>query len=223
VRLVRQWDDVVRRLPAGWVEAQVSFHLRDPSQLDRAATLLGPLQAVRSSSGTISFRVATDGSGPSPENAERLLERVGREKIAGTIQLESSAAAPATAAAPAAAPAGRLPEQSLAESWDAALATLPADWSDLLGEVELDSSDYFERTALYLSPLNPRRDGDRLALQFRGARLSGYGASPGMVRRCLERCDGDRIVGRARVLRVLSDTHPVQTQGPVWQIAGRTV
>jgi hypothetical protein len=224
VRLVRQWDDVVRRLPAGWVETQVTFHLRDPSQLDRAATLLGPLQAVRSSPGTISFRVATDGSGPSPASAERLLDRVGREKIAGTIQVESSAGAPpAPAAAPAAIPAGRLPEPSLAESWDAAVATLPADWSDLLGEVELDSSDYLERAALHLSPLNPRRDDDRLALRFRCARLSGYGASPGMVRRCLERCDDDRIVGRAQVLRVLSDTHTVQTQGPVWQIAGRTV
>ena len=52
---------------------------------------------------------------------------------------------------------------------------------------------------------------------------AGYGASPGMVRRCLERCDEDGIAGRVHVLRALSDTRPVQTQGPVWQIAGRTV
>ena len=44
-----------------------------------------------------------------------------------------------------------------------------------------------------------------------------------MVRRCLERCDDDNIRGRVEVLRVLSDTHPVGTQGPVWQIAGRMV
>ena len=42
-----------------------------------------------------------------------------------------------------------------------------------------------------------------------------------MVRRCLERCDRDSIRGRLRLLRVLSDTRPVGTQGPVWQIEGR--
>ena len=44
-----------------------------------------------------------------------------------------------------------------------------------------------------------------------------------MVRRCLERCDENEIVGAVEVLRVLSDTHPVLTQGPVWQIEGQTV
>jgi hypothetical protein len=222
VRLVRQWDDLVRRQPDGWVDVQVSFHLRDPKQLDRAATLLGPLQAVRSSPGALTFRIATDGSGPTPANAQILLDRVGREKIAGTLELESSSAE----RGPVAAVETAVPfvaAQSLPVSWDAALATVPADWSDLLGEVELDSSDYLERAALHLSPVNPRRDGQRLALQFRCAQTVGYGASPGMVRRCLERCDADRIVGRVHVLRVLSDTQPVLTQGPVWQIAGRTV
>ena len=31
------------------------------------------------------------------------------------------------------------------------------------------------------------------------------------------------MAGRVQVLRALSDTHAVQTQGPVWQIAGHTV
>ena len=44
-----------------------------------------------------------------------------------------------------------------------------------------------------------------------------------MVARCLTRCDEDDIVGAVRVLRVLSDTRGVQTQGPVWQISGQTV
>jgi hypothetical protein len=100
---------------------------------------------------------------------------------------------------------------------------LPPDWSDLLGEIELASSADLDRAALYLSPINPRRDGARVALRFRCARQAGYGASPEMVRRCLERCDGIGVVGTVRVLRALSDTHAVQTQGPVWQIAGQTV
>jgi hypothetical protein len=44
-----------------------------------------------------------------------------------------------------------------------------------------------------------------------------------MVARCLSRCDEDGIQGNVAVLRVLSDTRPVQTQGPVWQIDGKTV
>ena len=221
VRLVRQWNDLVARLPAGWVDAQVRFHLRDASQLDRAATLLGPLQATRSSDASLAFRVASDGSGPSAAMAERLFDRVGLEKIAGTIELASSAAG---APEPVKAPAAAAPvAQRLPESWAAALATLPADWSDLLGEIELGSSDYLEPAALHVSPINPRRDGARFALRFRCARTAGYGASPGMVRRCLERCDEHGIVGAVHVLRVLSDTHSAQTQGPVWQISGRTV
>ena len=226
VRLVRQWRDLVGRLPAGWVDAQVRFHLRDPSKLDRAAALLGPLQATRSSDSSLTFRVATDGGGPSAAMAERALDRVGLEKIAGTLEFVSSTAAapaeeparPAAATAPAAPAAEHLPE-----GWAAALATLPADWSDLLAEVELASSGYLERAALFLSPINPRRDGTRFALRFRCARRAGYGASPAMVRRCLERCDENDILGTVRTLRVLSDTDPVMTQGPVWQIAGRTV
>jgi hypothetical protein len=216
VTLVREWNDLVGRLPVGWVDAQVRLQLGDPSQLDRAAALLGPLQAIRSSDASLTFRVATDGSGPSPAAAERLLDLFGRERLEATIELASSTRAELAAAA-------ATPAQSLPESWAAALATLPADWSDLLGEIELDSSDYLEPGALYLSPINPRRDGMRLALRFRCARKAGYGASPEMVRRCLERCDEHQITGSVQVLRVLSDTQPVQTQGPVWQIEGQTV
>jgi hypothetical protein len=44
-----------------------------------------------------------------------------------------------------------------------------------------------------------------------------------MVRRCLERLDDEGVRGVVRVLRVLSDTKPVATQGPVWYVGGRAV
>jgi hypothetical protein len=222
MRLVRQWDALVSRLPDGWVDAQFRFHLTEPSHLDRAAALLAPMQPTRSSDSSLTFRIASAGSGPTAAMAGRLFDRVGLEKIAGTIELAS-----APEVAPAPAPVAKAMDAPAAEhlpaSWDAALAPLPADWSDLLGEIELTSSADLERAALCLSPINPRRDGTRLALQFRCARKAGYGASPGMVRRCLERCDEIGVPGTVSVLRVLSDTHAVQTQGPVWQISGRTV
>ena len=95
-----------------------------------------------------------------------------------------------------------------------AQAALPADWSDVYAELELDSSDYLERGALLLAPVNPARVKGRLAYRFRVARRYGYGASGEMTQRCLERLDGERITGRFRVLWALSDTKPVYTRAP---------
>jgi len=44
-----------------------------------------------------------------------------------------------------------------------------------------------------------------------------------MVRRCLGRLDDAGIPGAVRILRALSDSQPVATQGPVWYIAGKAV
>jgi hypothetical protein len=44
-----------------------------------------------------------------------------------------------------------------------------------------------------------------------------------MARRCFERMDADGITGRIVVLGGLSDTENVDTQGPVWRVAGRSV
>ena len=85
------------------------------------------------------------------------------------------------------------------------------------------SSDYLERAALLMAPLNPSRYGGKPGFRFRVARRFGYGASTEMARRCFERLDEEGIRGAVRVLRALSDTHPVQTQGPVWYVGGRTV
>ena len=104
---------------------------------------------------------------------------------------------------------------TLAEQWDAAVAHLPADWSDLQAEIVLRSSDHLERAALLAAPVNPTRPRGTLALRFRGARRFGYGVSAAMARRCLERLDDEGIRGELNVLGVLCDTDPVATQGPV--------
>jgi hypothetical protein len=103
------------------------------------------------------------------------------------------------------------------------VAALPADWSDLYAELELFSTDHLERGALLLAPLNPSRYSGRPGFRFRAARSFGYGASPQMVRRCLERLDEEGIRGRLEVLRVISGSRPVATQGPVWRVGGRAV
>ena len=105
------------------------------------------------------------------------------------------------------------------------MAVLPPGWTDLLCELELESTDLLAPAALRRRAAEPDprpgRDG-RCASASRTRRV-GYGASAGMVRRCLERMEAEGIRGRVRILEVLSDADNVATQGPVWRIAGRPV
>jgi hypothetical protein len=146
----------------------------------------------------------------------RLLRRLDAEGITGDLELarvEEAEAAPAELRA-------RTP---LRTAWEHTLAALPQDWSDLYAEVRLDSTDYVELAALLIAPTNPARFGDPNALRFRCARRFGYGVSSEMAARCLARCDEQGITGTVEILRVLSDTFPVATQGPVWYVGGRSV
>jgi hypothetical protein len=103
------------------------------------------------------------------------------------------------------------------------VASLPPDWSDVLCELRLDSSDHVARAALLGAPLNPARVPGVVALRFRASSESGYGTSQEMVRRCLERMEAERITGTVSVLFGLSDADDAVTQGPVWRIDGRSV
>jgi hypothetical protein len=88
--------------------------------------------------------------------------------------------------------------------------------------VELDSSDFLDRGALLMAPLNPSRYGDAVGFRFRAGRY-GYGAAPEMTRRCLERLDTEGIGARVTIVHALADTKPVMTQGPVWYLDGGPV
>ena len=210
--LADEWREIEAHLLPRWGEARVALSFEQAAGAAEASALLAPLQPLHTGERSLSIRITSDGSGPSGEALRRGLARLEASRVRGTLSLLSSEAGRTAAAADE--PVG------LVASWRTALATVPADWSDLLGEIELDSSDYLDRAAVHLAPLNPRRSGDMTALRFRSARRFGYGASAGMVHACLERCDRDGIRGRVRVLRVLCDTRPVGTQGPVWQIDG---
>ena len=148
----------------------------------------------------------------------RVLARLDEEGIRARLALAAHEERP-----PAARAAGPERAPALAVRWDELLERLPADWSDLSAELELDSTDFLERGALLLAPVNPSRYGGPASFRFRCASGKGYGVSAGMARRCLERLDEEGMTGRLRALRVLSDTHLAGTQGPVWLIGGRSV
>ena len=102
------------------------------------------------------------------------------------------------------------------------MAALPEDWTDLYAQVELESSDFLDPGALLMGPVNPARYGGAVGFRFRVGRY-GYGAAPGMTRRCLERLDEEGIGARVTILHYLADTKPVMTQGPVWYLEGGPV
>jgi hypothetical protein len=213
VTLVAQWHEIESRLPDDWADARLHLVADDETKAARAAALLGPALPGRSGR-DVRFYCARRGAGVGPDALRRLLARIDEEGIAGTLELLA-------AGEPVATPQTARP--TLRGSWDAALAALPPDWSDLYAEVELTSTDYLERAALLLSPVNPARYGGVPGFRFRCSRSFGYGVSAAMAHRCLERLDDEGIRGTVRVLHALSDTEPVGTQGPVWRVEGRAV
>ena len=213
VKLADRFSELERSLPDNWGEVQLLLTVADDARCDRAAALLGPANPGRIGK-RIRFATARRGKAPSPNTIRRLLLRLDAEGITGDLE-------PARVdEAMSEQPRERI---SLRGAWEAKLASLSPDWSDLYAEVRVHSTDYLERAALLLAPTNPARYGGTTGLRFRCARHFGYGVSPEMATRCFARCDEDGITGTVEILRVLSDTYPVATQGPVWYVGGRSV
>jgi len=212
VQFADQWQELEAALPEGWSSARLSLAVAEDADADRVALILASLTPGRT--GT-NFRLqVTPGRNP-----EDIFRRLDRESIRGRVDLigtdSGSVETPAVEQRHAQAP--------LAHQWDELVRDLPPDWSEAYAEVELDSSDFLSRAALLLAPVNPSRYGGPAVLQFRSARQAGYGVAPDMARRCFERAGAESITGTVRVLRVISHSSHVSTQGPVWRVGGRSV
>ncbi|MEI7760092.1 MAG: hypothetical protein WCJ67_04900 [Thermoleophilia bacterium] len=219
MRLVDQWRTMADGFPADWEHVRLTVTPDRPGDLARVGQVLGSINAGKVGASLV-VEVGVGGSA-GQQTALRLFGLLDRDRI--WCHLEQSNLQ--TRVATALEDAGETSRQTgpVAGSWDRALAPLPSDWTDLLCELEIESSTLLDRTALLCAPLNPARSGARLVFTFRCSGRSGYGVSPAMARRCFERLDGEGIVGSARVLRVLSDTDNVDTQGPVWLVGGKTL
>lgn len=217
MRLVDQWAAVEAGLPQGWEDVRLTVTTEQPTELARAAQVLGPMNAGRSGDALV-VHVRRAGGASGPEAARRLFARLDQDRVWCVLTqegVEERAEAPSDTHAAA--------TGSVATQWDAALAALPPDWSDLLCELEIGSSELLPRAALLCAPINPTRSRDRVGFVFRCARRAGYGVSPEMARRCFERLDDEAIVARVTISRVLADTHNVATQGAVWLVDGRVL
>jgi hypothetical protein len=211
VRLVEQWNRIESGLDPRWSDVRLRLRVGTREERERAAALLGPA-GPGFAGDTIRFYVARGGHGIGPEAARRLLGRIDAEKIAGTLTLVSASEAEA---------APEVARSTLEAEWNAALEVLPSDWSDLVAELELDSSADVDRAAVFCAPLNPIQSTGKPGFRFRCASSRGYGASSGMVGRCLARLDEANIGGHIRLTRVLSDVHPVGTQGATFLVGRR--
>lgn len=213
MRLVEQWRRIGANLPAGWAETRLALTLPRAEQRERAASLLSPASPGRVGD-DLRLSVRKAGGAIGPDLCTKLLGKLDAERIRGTLSVHETLEREYREEAP---------NKDLAGAWLAAVADLPPDWSDLYCELELGSSDHLERAALLLAPINPARVPGRSAFRFRVAQSVGYGASAQMTRRCLERVDAEGISGLLTILRSLSDTHNVATQGPVWRVEGKAV
>jgi hypothetical protein len=212
MRAADQWVLLQEGLGSDWAEARLSF--APEGSTTAAAAILAPLSPGRVE-GELRFHVTRAGS--APQRLRNLLERLDQRRVWGTLSLIE-----VTRETPAAEAETSL-TVPLADAWDDAVGGLAPGWSDLLCELELDSSDHVPRAALLGAPMNPTRNPDAIALRFRVSGKQGFGVSPGMARRCFERMDADAITGRISVLGGLSDTENAVTQGPVWRVGGRSV
>ena len=204
---------LLQELPTDWEEASVLVRLADEDTARRAAALLRLAQSGPARHGRPLRRLAHG----------RRRSRTSRSAACAASTRPGSAARWCSSRARSPTPAPEPARASLAAAWDVEVAALPPDWSDVYAELELRSTDNLEQGALLAAPINPARVDERPAFRFRCARQFGYGAAPGMVRRCLERLDSADIRGEVHILRALSDTKPWATQGPVWYVDGRSV
>src|SRR5215831_14413384 len=123
MRLVWQWIELERRLPANWVDLRLAVMVGEQDG-ERAAALLGGANPLRRGN-TISLFVSL--AGPlTPDALGRALLRLDRKQIDGTLELVASTEAEAETDAEVAVAAVRA---SLAETWQAEIDALPDDWS----------------------------------------------------------------------------------------------
>lgn len=211
--LAERWNRLEQGLDPRWTEVTLGLAIRDRAARSRAAALLGPAQPGIGAT-LIRFNVSTQGTGIGPEAARRLLRRVDQEGIVGRLELVGARDVRPEPEEP-------VPARSLAAEWQTALGALPSDWSDLVAELELHSSADIDRGAVLCAPINPSQLGRRSGFRFRCASRSGYGASAGMVGRCLARLDEAGITGHVRITRALSDVNPIGTQGATFVLGRR--
>ena len=222
IMLTAAWDSSSsgvasgRTCPTGWARGAPDLTLpRTPSSARERPRCSAPPSPGRLRRRRCASRSRAPAAAIGPDQAAKLLGKLDDERIRGTLTLvEVGERAPtrggaARAARRAVGRGAREPARrtgatcSASSSWTRATTSrAPRCW---------------------LAPLNPARVPDRSAFRFRVAqqlRLRRLAADDARAASSALDAGGDPRRG-STILRVLSDTHNVATQGPVWRVGGQ--
>jgi hypothetical protein len=125
MKLVDQWSALEENLPAGWQDVRLTLTTEQPGDLPRAAQVLSPMNVGKVEHELV-FHVRRAGGAQGPDAARRLFARLDESRVWCLL------GEPEVRALAATGDAGPEPAVPMAESWDAALAPLPPDFTDLL-------------------------------------------------------------------------------------------
>ena len=132
MRVVDQWRSIRSELPEEWGETKLNVAIARDEQRARAAALLGPAGPGRLGN-HLRLSVHRAGGGIGPDQADKLFGKLDDEQIRATLSLVTVDEREAREQAP---------REPVAAQWEVALERLPADWSDLLCELQLTSTDH---------------------------------------------------------------------------------
>ncbi len=152
MQAVEQWRVIEKNLPEGWEEARLTFTVEDEASADAAAEVSrrsAPVGSGESCDSTCDARVPHG-----PESVRNLAQRLDRRRIWGSLEGLSTFGSRRLLSRQLLLRVGRRlrPRELLQTHGTMRLRTPPPDWSDLLRELEVDSSDYLPRAALLGAP-----------------------------------------------------------------------
>ena len=199
----KDWQDCEAELPAGWVDARRQSDARGRRARrpgDRAARAAPA--AFAPGRDTISLRHRPRRApGRAPRRCGAALARLDAERLHGALVVGVGRASGRPE------PEARRPHRACPSRGTRRSRRCRPTGATSSARSSSTPPTTSSRARCNMAPINPRRVGDTLRLQFRSASRFGYGASPGMVRRCLERCDAAGMTrSRHRPARALR--HP---------------
>ena len=219
VKLVDQWAALERRLPIDWETIGLRLSTEQPDEVGEAARVLGPMNVGRVGD-QLAVTVRRAGGASGPEAARRLFGRLDQARIWCLLEQDEIGVREPDVATSAAATAGGAGRRGVGRG--SRRAPLGLERPALQPRARIQRPAAARRAAL-----RSRQPDARRAMPWRSrsaARAAtGYGVSPVMARRCFERLDAEGIEGEVSVLRVVSDTDNVATQGPVWYVGGKVL
>ena len=219
VKLVDQWAALERRLPIDWETISLRLSTEQPDEVGEAARVLGPMNVGRVGD-QLAVTVRRAGGASGPEAARRLFGRLDQARIWCLLEQDEIGV--------------REPDDRDVGGGHGRRRRSPRRGTRLspssprAGATCSAASSSHPATCCRgprCSALPSTRRATAMPWRSRSAARAAtvYGVSPAMARRCFERLDAEGIEGEVSVLRVVSDTDNVATQGPVWYVGGKVL